>query len=113
MISSVQSETAKAVHAMENGHQQVDASMKKVEECSSALSTIVSLVREEGGMMQQITSSSQQQTAAASQVSESMNAISKYTESATASTEQTAAACGDLAKLASKLEHQVQGFNIG
>ncbi len=112
MISSIQSETGNAVQSIENGHREVDASLRKVEECSSALEEIVRLVREEGGMMQRIASSSRQQTAAAGQVSESMNEITRFTENATTSGEQTVVACADLARLASDLERQVQGFNI-
>ena len=113
MISSIQSETGNAVQSIENGHREVDASLRKVEECSSALEEIVRLVREEGSMMQRIASSSQQQTQAASQVSESMSEITRFTENATTSGEQTVVACADLARLASDLEHQVQGFRIG
>jgi len=113
MIGSIQQETSGAVQSMVNGRQQVDAGMNKVEECSAALGKIVALVLEEGNLVQRIASTSEQQTVAANQVAESMNSISRFTEHADAAGEQTVTACGDLTRLASELEHRVQGFKIG
>ena len=112
MISSIQQETANAVLTMESGREQVDAGLTKAEECGSALGTIVQMAHEAGNMVNQIASSAVEQTSVAGQVTESMNAISHFTEQSAASGEQTVAACGDLAKLASELESNVQRFNI-
>jgi methyl-accepting chemotaxis protein len=113
MISSIQQETSGAVKSMANGRQQVDTGLKKVEECSHALTEIVKLVRTEGGMVDQIASASVEQTSTANQVTESMHSIARFTEYATAAGEQTADACGELTKLASTLEQQVQRFKFG
>jgi len=113
MISSIQQEAASAVQSMEGGREQVDAGLKKVEECSDALIQIVKLVRHEGGMVQQIATAAEQQTTTVNQVTESMNSISCFTEHATSAGEQTVNACSELARLASDLERHVQGFNIG
>jgi methyl-accepting chemotaxis protein len=112
MISSIQGETGNAVQSMESGREQVNTSMKMVEECSTALDEIVKLSREEGNMVQQIASAVSQQSAAVNHVTESMNSIAKFTEYAAASGEQTVSACGDLAKLASELERHLQGFQV-
>lgn len=112
MIASIQKETASAVQVIESGREQVEAGLAKAEECDIALGRIVKSTRETGGMVQQIAAAAAQQTAAANQVSESMNAISGFTEHASASGEQTVSACGELTRLASELEHHVQGFKI-
>jgi len=112
MISSIQQETANAVLTMESGREQVDAGLTKAEECGSALGTIVQMAHDAGNMVKQIASSAVEQTSVAGQVTESMNSITQFTEHSAAAGEQTLAACGDLAKLASELENNVQRFNI-
>jgi methyl-accepting chemotaxis protein len=112
MIASIQQETSTAVQSMESGRERVDASMKMVEECKSALGQIVESVHKEGGLVQRIATAAAEQTSAANQVAESMNSISHFTEHATAAGEQTVAACSDLARLASELERHLQRFNV-
>lgn len=112
MIASIQTETAGAVKVMENGREQVDAGLAKVEECNVALERIVESAHQAEGMVQQIASATVEQTAAANQVSESMTAISDFTEHASVASEQTVSACSELARLASELDRHVQGFNI-
>jgi methyl-accepting chemotaxis protein len=113
MISSIQQETALAVHSMATGRERVDAGMGKVEECRDALGLITQSVHQEEALVQQIATAAEQQTSAVNLVTESMNSISRFTDHANAATEQTVAACSDLSRLASELERHVHSFNIG
>lgn len=113
MIASIQQETAQAVHSMEGGRERVAAGLAKAEECGSALDEIVKLAQEAWGKAQQIASAASEQTAVAREVTENMAGISAFTQHSTEAGEQTAAACADLARLATDLEHHVQRFNLG
>jgi methyl-accepting chemotaxis protein len=113
MVSSIQADSASATSMIEGRQKQVAALMQKVGECSNALTEIVQLASQEEAMVYQIADAVKQQTRASSQVSESMNLISNFSIHATAAGEQTVKACSDLTKLASDLERNAQGFNLG
>lgn len=113
MISSIQQETATAVHSVEGGRERVVAGLTKAEECGSALDEIVRLARAAGGKVQQIAAAASEQSSVANQVTKNMHSISAFTEHSTAAGEQTVAACSDLSKLSADLEHHVQRFNLG
>jgi methyl-accepting chemotaxis protein len=112
MIVSIQSDSASAVDMMEGRKAQVAALMKKVEECSLALSEIVHMARNEETMVRQIATASEQQADASTQVAESMKLISNFSAYAHTAGEQTVRACSDLSKLASDLERNAQGFKL-
>jgi len=112
MISSIQSETKTAVQMIEKGREQVEASLDKAKECGSALNRIVEHARESGRMFEQIAVSAVEQTTAVRQVAEGVNSISSFTAHAASSSEQTLAACNELAQLASELERHVQDFRF-
>ena len=113
MISNIQHDTNGAMDMMEGRRQQVALLMEKIEESNSALEEIVRLVRAEVEMVRQLAHSVELQTLASSRVSESMNGISNFSQYARAAGEQTVRACSDLSRLASDLEHNAQGFQLG
>jgi methyl-accepting chemotaxis protein len=112
MITSIQAQTAKVLAAMKSGRAGVDAGMSKVNECENALTQIVQSAQQAMVTIQQIAAATSQQNAAAKQVSESMHAISTFTEHAAAGSEQTVSACAELAQVAADLELRATGFKM-
>jgi methyl-accepting chemotaxis protein len=113
IISSVQSETTKAVSSVERGRSDVEAGLACASKCSTALDEIVKLAQHSEERTMHIAMSAEQQTSAAAQVSRSMNSVSDFTHHATAASEETVTACNGLARTVTELEHQLQAFIMG
>lgn len=126
LISEIQSETDKAVNAMNDGTHEVKVGAGVVNSAGQAFKEIVSLVNEESEQIQEISAAIQQMASGSQQIVASVREIDRIsqdtagqtqnvsaaTEEQSASMEEIAASSQALAKMAEQLQAAVRRFTI-
>ncbi|HTS34442.1 MAG TPA: methyl-accepting chemotaxis protein [Candidatus Solibacter sp.] len=112
MVESIQTDTQKAVQAMEVGTRAVEVGVTETSKSGETLQELIKISDELGEMIMQIATAAGEQSTATNQINSSMTRISEsIQQSATAAT-QTAKACADLSGLALDLQTLVRNFKL-
>ncbi|KYZ78014.1 hypothetical protein AXX12_00265 [Anaerosporomusa subterranea] len=126
LISEIQSETDKAVGAMNDGTREVKVGADVVNSAGQAFKEIVLLVNEESGQIKEISAAIQQMASGSQQIVASVRdidrisqdtagqtqSVSAATEEQSASMEEIAASSQALAKMAEDLQVAVRKFTV-
>ncbi len=126
LIAKTQSETVKAVQAMEKGSEQVSTGISVVSETGEAFAAIIDAVRMVVGLIQEVNVASQQlsrgsdgvvnavesMAATAQESAASVEEISASAEEQNASVEEIAAATESLAEMGEELQKAVRIFKL-
>jgi methyl-accepting chemotaxis protein len=110
MIERLQSGTQNAVAVMEKGHQQAEEGVSQAAEAGRSLETIARAVSSINDMNALIASAAEEQTAVAEEMSRNITSISSLSSQTADGSRQTSLASGELARLASGLQHLVGQF---
>ncbi|WP_375176459.1 methyl-accepting chemotaxis protein [Marinobacter mobilis] len=112
MVSALQSQSEKAVTAMESGQHEVELSRDQVIEVADILERIGGAVEHITSMGTQIASAAEQQSVAADQVNANLTHIVEVAEQTRTGADHTAQGSNDLARLAAELQAMVAEFRI-
>jgi twitching motility protein PilJ len=112
IVKTIQTDTQDAVSAMEKSTQGVVEGAKLSDAAGQALAEIGDVSRSLAGLIENISTDTQQQAQSATGVASKMQDILRVTEQATAGTQRTAEAVGELASLATELKGSVAGFKV-
>ncbi|MFA7291723.1 MAG: methyl-accepting chemotaxis protein [Rhodocyclaceae bacterium] len=112
IVKTIQTDTQDAVSAMEQSTQGVVEGAKLSDAAGQALAEIGDVSRSLAGLIENISTDTQQQAQSATGVASKMQDILRVTEQATAGTQRTAEAVGELASLATELKGSVAGFKV-
>ncbi len=112
MIKAIQQETKSAVAAMEEGVQEVERGTRDAACSGKALEEILSQVGDVTSQINQIATAAEQQTATTHEISKSMHEITGVVSSASHSSQDTAGAASQLAKMAEELKRIVAQFRM-
>jgi twitching motility protein PilJ len=112
IVKTIQTDTQDAVSAMEQSTQGVVEGAKLSDAAGQALAEIGDVSRSLAGLIENISTDTQQQAQSATGVANKMQDILRVTEQATAGTQRTAEAVGELASLATELKGSVAGFKV-
>jgi methyl-accepting chemotaxis protein len=113
LVKGIQTETAEAVLAMENGTREVVEGTHLADTAGQRLAAINDVVGQLGSLIDEITQASQQQAATSANVRETMVEISQTTRRTTAGTRQAAESVDYLARMAEQLRASVAAFRLG
>ncbi len=112
MIKSIQSETGKAVNAMDEGTARVENGVKLAHEAGSALKQIVTGVENVTDMINHIATSAEQQSATTDEITQNMDSIAEVAKSNVTTIGEVANASNEMARLAGELKELVARFTI-
>ena len=112
IVKTIQTDTQDAVSAMEQSTQGVVEGAKLSDAAGQALAEIGDMSRMLAGLIENISTDTQEQAQSATGVASKMQDILRVTEQATAGTQRTAEAVGELASLATELKGSVAGFKV-
>jgi twitching motility protein PilJ len=112
IVKTIQTDTQDAVSAMEQSTQGVVEGAKLSDAAGQALAEIGDVSKSLAGLIESISSDTQKQAQSATGVASKMQDILRVTEQATAGTQRTAEAVGELASLATELKGSVAGFKV-
>jgi len=112
MIKSIQKETKSAVTAMEEGVQEVERGTEDAARSGKALEEILEQVGDVTSQINQIATAAEQQTATTNEISKSMHEITGVVSGASHSSQDTAGAANQLAKMAEELKQIVAQFRM-
>ena len=112
IVKTIQTDTQDAVSAMEQSTQGVVEGAKLSDAAGQALAEIGDVSRSLAGLIENISTDTQHQAQSATGVASKMQDILRVTEQATAGTQRTAEAVGELASLATELKGSVAGFKV-
>jgi methyl-accepting chemotaxis protein len=112
LIGEIQSETAAAVHTVEEGARRSDEGAAVVEQARTAFVQITEAVRDGGVRIEEIATATTEVAAVAEQSSASTEQVSASTEETSASTQEIAASAQELAASAQQLEALVGKFQL-
>jgi twitching motility protein PilJ len=112
IVKTIQTDTQDAVSAMEQSTQGVVEGAKLSDAAGQALAEIGDVSKSLAGLIENISTDTQQQAQSATGVASKMQDILRVTEQATAGTQRTAEAVGELASLATELKGSVAGFKV-
>src|SRR5207248_7980495 len=110
LVKGIQTETAEAVLAMENGTREVVEGTHLADTAGQRLAAINDVVGQLGALIDEITHAAQQQAATSANVRETMVEISQTTRRTTAGTRQAAESVDYLARMAEQLRASVAAF---
>ncbi len=110
IIEGLQSGTKEAVHAMLQGSQQAQASVKEAAHAGNALDTIASAITNINSMNTQIASAAEEQSAVAEEINRNIVTISQQGTDTAAGTQHLSNAIGELADLTGQLQGLVVQF---
>jgi methyl-accepting chemotaxis protein len=113
MIRTIQEETKKAVEAMTEGTNKVDAGVGAANQASDALKKIIESAVGMQDMVTHIATASVEQTSAAQDVNQSMDEIAKMVQQSSVGARESAKACQDLSNLGLDLQQIVSKFKTG
>ena len=111
-ITVVQQGADRAVQAMHQGETVVNEGVARFSEVSGALDQMLQRIGAAQLGIQMIATATTQQSAATGGLTENMHAISSEVDLTTEQVDQTAAACAELALLASGLQRVVDAFRL-
>ena len=112
IVKTIQTDTQDAVSAMEQSTQGVVEGAKLSDAAGQALAEIGDVSQMLAGLIENISTDTQKQAQSATGVASKMQDILRVTEQATAGTQRTAEAVGELAALATELKGSVAGFKV-
>lgn len=112
IVKTIQTDTQDAVSAMEQSTQGVVEGAKLSDAAGQALAEIGNVSQMLAGLIENISTDTQQTAQSATGVASKMQDILRVTEQATAGTQRTAEAVGELASLATELKGSVAGFKV-
>lgn len=112
LVSALQSQSEKAVDAMESGQREVALSREQVIDVADILERIGAAVEHITSMGSQIASAAEEQSVAADQVNANLTHIVEMAEQTRTGAGHTAQGSGDLARLAAELQSLVGEFQI-
>jgi methyl-accepting chemotaxis protein len=112
MIKTIQKETKSAVAAMEEGVQEVERGTEDAARSGQALEQILAQIGDVTSQINQIATAAEQQTATTNEISKSMHEITQVVSSASHSSQDTAGAASQLARMAEELKRIVAQFRM-
>ena len=112
IVKTIQADTQEAMVAMEESTRGVVAGAGLSDAAGQALAEIGDVSRNLAELIERISQATRRQADSATTVAGMMHGILHVTERATAGTQQTAAAVGELANLATELKGSVAGFKV-
>ena len=112
MISSIQNETDKAVHTMEESLQRVEQGVELSQQSGDALRMIVGSVNDLQLMVQQIASATDEMATVSGQIGDDIEEIAVVSRETSASTREIAEASQNLARLSSELNGLVSRYRL-
>ncbi len=112
LVKGIQTETAEAVVAMENGTREVVEGTRLADTAGQRLASINEVVTQLSALIDEIAQAAQQQAATSANVRETMVEISQTTRRTTAGTRQAAESVDYLARLAEQLRASVAAFRL-
>ncbi len=112
IVKTIQTDTQDAVSAMEQSTQGVVEGAKLSDAAGQALAEIGDVSKSLAGLIENISTDTQKQAQSATGVASKMQDILRVTEQATAGTQRTAEAVGELAALATEMKGSVAGFKV-
>jgi len=112
MIKTIQKETKSAVTAMEEGVGEVERGTEDAARSGKALEEILSQIGDVTSQINQIATAAEEQTATTHEISTSMHEITQVVSSASHSSQNTAGAASQLARMAEELKLIVAQFRI-
>lgn len=111
-IDSVQQGAARAVQSMQQGETVVNEGVSQFTQVSATLEEILQKISTAQQGISMIATAATEQSAATEGLTESIHRISAEVNTTAAETDQTAAACAELARLSSTLQQVVDGFHL-
>lgn len=112
MISTIQTETGKAVDAMAEGTQKVENGVTLANQAGDALKQIVTGVESVTDMISHIATSAEEQSSTTDEISRNMDSIAEVAKSNVSAIGEVANATNEMARLASELKDLVANFKI-
>jgi methyl-accepting chemotaxis protein len=112
MIQAIQTETKKAVLAMQQGGSEVQVGVEKTSASGVALREIIKMAEQVGDMISTIATAATEQSATTEQINSNVSQISSSTQESSTAAEQTSKACADLSSLAFDLQNLVSQFRL-
>ena len=112
IVKTIQTDTQGAVSAMEESTRGVVEGAKLSDAAGQALAEIGEVSQNLAELIENISSATRHQADSATGVAGKMQDILRVTEQATAGTQRTASAVGELAGLATELKSSVAGFKV-
>ncbi|SFM34396.1 methyl-accepting chemotaxis protein [Marinobacter zhejiangensis] len=112
MVKALQSQSEKAVVAMEGGQQEVEQSRDQVIEVADILERIGAAIEHITSMGTQIASAAEEQSVASDQVSANLTQIVEMAEQTRTGADHTAQGSHDLARLAAELQSMMAEFKV-
>jgi twitching motility protein PilJ len=113
IVKTIQTDTQGAVSAMEESTRGVVDGAKRSDAAGQALAEIGEVSQNLAELIENISDATRRQADSATGVAGKMQDILRVTEQATAGTQRTASAVGELAGLATELKSSVAGFKVG
>ncbi|MBN2886545.1 MAG: MCP four helix bundle domain-containing protein [Chromatiaceae bacterium] len=111
-IERVQSGSASAVEAMEQGRARARASVVQARRAGESLLTINGSISTINDMNTQIASAAEQQSAVAEEINRNVHSISQVVEETASGANQIADASGELSRLAAQLQERLRQFQL-
>ena len=111
-IRTIQKDTGQAVASMEAGTQAAQSSVALVNEAGIRLAEIDMAARTVSGMVQQIAAAIEQQSTATEQISGNIETVASVSKRSEGGLAQVTQATTELARLASELRSEVDGFKL-
>jgi len=112
MVSKIQSDSQKAVEAIEKGNEEVSKGMNEATKAGESMAKIVNSSDEVLQISTQVAAASEQQSATVEEISRSIDGINSISQESAAGVQQIAAASTDLSRLADNLQSLVAKFKI-
>ncbi len=112
MISGIQTETDKAVIAMQQGTKEVESGIALADNAGDSLQMIINSTNELLDMINQIAVASEQQSSTSDEISKNVATIAKISASSAQNVGDIATTAGELAQMAESLTSIVDQFKI-
>ena len=111
-VETVQQGASRAVQSMQQGESVVSDGVSQFNQVSATLEAITQRIEAAQQGIAMIATATTQQSAATEGLTENIHNISNEVNQTTDQVDQTAAACSELSKMASVLQHVVDGFQL-
>jgi len=112
IIKTIQGDTKDALQSTAASQQVVSEGMKKTRESEDAMKAIVALTNNAVSRVTQIAAASEEQSIASEQISRNVESITKVTHESATGTQQIARAADDLNRLTEGLQQMLERFHL-
>ncbi|NOX91666.1 MAG: methyl-accepting chemotaxis protein, partial [Gammaproteobacteria bacterium] len=112
VIARLQDSSTNAVHAMEAGRSQAEASVDQAAKAGTSLEAITRAIGHISDMNIQIASASEEQSAVAEEINRNITAINAVAEQNAAASNQITASSEELSRLACNLQSHIAQFEV-